>query len=82
MPHPARGVFGAAPFLSLLGYGFLSGLVDAALGNGLVPAHLRRAAEIYSAPASAISYVPIIGTVMKLSNYFGYDFAGGPETTR
>lgn len=65
-----------------MGYGFLSGMVDATLENGLVPAHLHRAAELYCAPATAASYAPVIGVVVKASNYFGYDFAGGPETTR
>ena len=72
----------ATPFLLLIGYGFLSGMVDAALENSLIPAHLHRAAELYCEPATAASYAPVIGIVVKASNYFGYDFAGGPETTR
>lgn len=74
--------FAATPFLVLICYGFLSGIVDAALGNRWIPTHLRRVAEFYVAPAGAISYVPVIGIVVKASNYFGYSFVGGPETTR
>jgi hypothetical protein len=74
--------FAATPFLFLLCSGFLSGMVDAALGNGWIPQPFHRVAEFYCAPVGLISYRLVIGITVKASNYFGYDFVGGPNTTR
>ena len=72
----------AAPFIILLGYGFFTGAMDAALLNGWVPPLLHPATERYCAPAYALTYVPVIGIVVKFGNCSGYQFVGGPDTTR
>lgn len=70
------------PFLILVGYGFLSGMMDAALQSGGVPRFFQSTAELYCVPSSTLSRVPMLGELFKASNFFGYNFAGGPETTR
>jgi len=71
-----------APFALLLGYGFVCGIVDATLEEGWLPAPFRWVAEVYRAPAVAAASIAFIGKSIEVGNYFGYDFAGGPETTR
>jgi hypothetical protein len=71
-----------APFAILLSYGFVCGVVDAELQDGRLPAMFHRVAEIQRVPAIAAAGIPVIGEIIKAGDYFGYDFAGGPETTR
>ena len=72
----------AMPFLLLLGYGFVTGMTDAALRNGWVPRNLHPVTEFYCSTAFALADMPLIGNFVRAGNFFGYDFAGGPETTR
>jgi hypothetical protein len=61
----------ATPFLILAGYGFLSGMVDAALQSGGVPRFFQPAAEFYCVPSATLFRVPVLGELFKASNFFG-----------
>jgi hypothetical protein len=67
----------------LWSYGCSCGMLDAMIQGGRMPARFYQAAELYRGPEIAMmNSWPVFGDLIKLGDYFGYDMADGPETTR
>ena len=60
-------------------YGFQVGVIEAGWGFPRMP---FRYIEAYCWPAHMVEQIPLVGIYVRLADEMGYQFAGGPETTR